>query len=123
MSKHTPGTWRHDVGERGAWRENERRLILPPFDEHKSNAPIAKLSMLDERSEANADLMAAAPDLLSACERLVASAKCPCVVECGDCIVCKAKAVARAAIARATGSDPAPQPEAREAPDERSNAK
>lgn len=66
MTKHTPGPWRTELGDRAAYHIHERRLILPPHGS-ESGAPIAKMNEgFDGVSEANARLIAAAPEMLEA---------------------------------------------------------
>ena len=91
MSTHTPGPWRHDGG---LVRAKAYAVAVVTGD-----GVVRFSTSLDEIS-ANARLIAAAPDLLAACEAIVA-------LEDGqgrlNLPMCAGQA--RAALARATGKD------------------
>lgn len=95
--KHTPGPWSAEIGdggEFGDWAE-----IHGPGRVH----PIAEIAMTQGtpfglEDEANAILIAAAPDLLKALRRIAAKCSAP-HKEQDDCTCC----LARAAIAKAEG--------------------
>lgn len=94
IAQHTPGPW----------RANERRSLVPErfFVDHVAD-PTKGIRVLiaENLSEANARLIAAAPDLLAALEDILGHPK---GAECnviGSCGVCKR---ARAAIAKARGA-------------------
>lgn len=91
MSEHTPGPWR--PGHIDHWERGEKIAIRA---EHIDDQPyIAFLPDLDGNVEANARLIAAAPDLLEACH----AALCPhSLLTMED-----AKQMCRAAIAKAEG--------------------
>ena len=70
---HTPGPWTTWLGDPANYHFHNRRLIVPLMGE--SQAPIAQLpeSVAGDyyQSEANARLIAAAPELLAALEALL----------------------------------------------------
>lgn len=103
MSKHTPGPWPFRVGD-GRIRDNEgyRTIAIVVPDETKGNHRGHIEDVLSKQALADLRLIAAAPDLLAACEALVERHECD-----RDCdaenIVC-VKRLGRAAIAKARGS-------------------
>ena len=94
VAKHTPGPWKvaspliviayHGVG----------RLIVD-CDKPMSGSM--------EENEANASLIAAAPELLEAAKRASAELSVNGHVDCGDCAICDANRELKAAIAKAEG--------------------
>ena len=71
MSKHTPGPWLRDgrtvyALQHGGWRKGEE-LLVNRFFTHIQRVP----DCTDEEAEANARLIAAAPELLEALKDLV----------------------------------------------------
>lgn len=61
---HTPGPWTaQERHERGDWRVSEIRL-----DDQRTIGAVYSDDVSDDAFEANARLIAAAPDLLAACE-------------------------------------------------------
>lgn len=91
MGKHTPGPWKFSQVEShlGVWGANEYRV----FSIHKGVVP----------GNADAALIAAAPDLLEACKLVAFSgAPCECRAE-SERAVCFHEVV-RAAIAKAGGN-------------------
>ena len=89
-AQHTPGPWSYLAGDGLAWRPSVQRATEGGF-------VVAGLSR--EREEADAKLIAAAPELLEAlieCEYMIDHCLFGCDAE-------NAKAKARAAIAKATG--------------------
>jgi len=78
MNKHTPGPWKTDgLSVQKAWddkmknvRTNYRNFICPE-NEDRDTLNILVNSLVPEVSEANAKLVAAAPDLLDGCEQLM----------------------------------------------------
>lgn len=77
MSQYTPGPWTVEMGSRQHWHAHERLLILPQHSDDGSAAPIAKLGESRggdyDVAAANARLIAAAPDLLSALKAAAAA--------------------------------------------------
>lgn len=67
-STHTPGPWRTEIGDRALYHIHERRLILARREGDPDGViTIAKMSQgFTDNSEADARLIAAAPDLLAA---------------------------------------------------------
>ena len=93
MSAHTPGPW---VTIRSGMRDNSAVATIeekPPEMEEPNYWLVAQANTLRDEWEANARLIAAAPDLLEALEMLLEFPKT------GPAIT-----AARAAIAKATGS-------------------
>lgn len=103
MSKHTPGPWSYWSG-------------YNPFDKLEAQVTaeggdivIASYNSLIEEGEANACLMAAAPHLLKALERIAREHDCGCLPCTGSCrskealeiTVEEIQEIARAAIAKA----------------------
>lgn len=109
--KHTPGPWTQDRDWRG---EGTGIILAPPLDENEGGATI--ICRLGLMSEANAQLISAAPELLSALETIVEHLAESHATEkdadhYGDnpeeCSYCKSIAAARAAIDKATkGNSP-----------------
>jgi hypothetical protein len=65
MGKHTPGPWRVSDYDRALiW--NEQGCCIVDMTDHEQ-----KCSLSDDTIAANAALIAAAPDLLEACERVL----------------------------------------------------
>lgn len=66
MGDHTPGTWEAGTDEDGglifAWANGKCRVVANTDDQHENIPP--------EEFEANARLIAAAPDLLAACKQV-----------------------------------------------------
>lgn len=102
MSKHTPGPWEVHSEPQGTW-------IMPP---DPSGEPIAKMTRWSA-VEADARLIAAAPDLLEALRPFAAREECEIGVipnedddlhnqACGECGTIL---IARRAIAKAEGRD------------------
>jgi hypothetical protein len=95
MSKHTPGPWHLDFDE-----AIESTYVSISAAKHKSLAEVVWRFATEEQSpnlEANAHLIAAAPELLEALERLVAN------LNEGDFISNTRIDEARAALAKAKG--------------------
>lgn len=65
MSEYTLGPWRTTLGDRGVYHNHERRLILGGPEGLTTIAKMPDYSH-DGSSEANARLIAAAPDMLEA---------------------------------------------------------
>lgn len=99
MEKHTPGPWRihefPDYEGGNPWYRIEADTTLFLTVSECSDGYISG------QNEANAYLIAAAPDLLAACMKLVEAADCQSMNQVYD-----ATELARAAIARATGGPP-----------------
>lgn len=109
-SKHTPGPWKwsgeytHPCGK-PAWTLLGRHGLYGILTCDQGSAP------QDLNDEANARLIAAAPDLLEALERIARPHDCGCVPCTGQCrsqialeiAVEEMQELARAAIAKATG--------------------
>ena len=98
MSKHTPGPWRNDCF----------MVLAPPNVGNYKGREICHTGGHDIRdgneSEANARLIAAAPDLLAACEQLMEYLKLLPLDENNDAAwASNAPQLARAAIAKAKG--------------------
>lgn len=76
MAEHTPGPWHADLGERSLYHAHCRRLILAR-ESDGSTVTLAKLPESYggdyEAAAANARLMAASPDLLSALKSAAAA--------------------------------------------------
>lgn len=92
VTKHTPGPW--DVVDRGTPNVEVRRS-----GEKRFRFPIAWLPKIEE-FEANARLIAAAPDLLDALRELLAAHRCIGRAEVEACAECLS---ARAALAKSEG--------------------
>ena len=104
MNKHTPGPWwlGRDQSHFGSLTS-----IIGGSDSTGGIRSVAEVGGPDiDEAEANARLIAAAPDLLTACREFVRFAELPNVVDRGDYIRYQAKAIgaARAAIAKAEGN-------------------
>jgi hypothetical protein len=96
-AKHTPAPWRVEEGEITAADGQTVIGQLYGADDFPCLDDVDR-DGVDEESHANARLIAAAPDLLRACEMLVAAQD---GGDVGD--VLKAMDAARAAVAKATG--------------------
>lgn len=100
---HTPGPWRVEGDALRGW---EHRVTAATFDNRDMRLTVAdipnayNLAKLDPEVEANARLIAAAPDLLEACRVLTNT-------DAGDAMTRLARGLelARAAIAKAEGRD------------------
>ena len=92
-TKHTPSPWMV-AGKEYGW-DHFAAIITPTGI--VANCHIAALSRTHDQTAADARLIAAAPDLLAACEALLASHR-PGLGQC-----CKASDLGIAAIAKATG--------------------
>lgn len=92
MSKHTPGPWKH--GEYKA-----EGISLPPFAQRIYMLGNSAAWVTGEDKESNARLIAAAPELLHACE-LALNAMC--IGAKADEVMLMACELLRAAIAKAT---------------------
>ena len=90
--KHTPGPW--DV-------EHETEIIAAE-GQRIAEADTRSINFVDGEANANAHLIAAAPDLLAACE--AAKAIIDCICEEGEADLC-VRCVLRAAIAKARGDN------------------
>jgi hypothetical protein len=93
---HTPGDWRVSRGAGG-----------DPFSIEASTRTIAAIKTVRDESEANARLIAAAPDLLAALDELLYHRRYPSGFLSQPAITRNAKieAAASAAIAKATGAE------------------
>lgn len=85
---HTPGPWRIDPDDDSTWR------ILGPGERGQWNNEIGELAYTGGNAEANARLIASAPALLAALERV---ADMPCEFSMGPCPICQARAAIAAA--------------------------
>lgn len=105
-AQHTPGPWEQSIKgyDSDFFVEGEWEIAICGSDKHDGELPpmiaaVTNLSLVDEEAEANARLIAAAPDLLEALQSLVdmdvAYQRGPKVAE--------AIENARASIAKATG--------------------
>jgi len=120
MSEHTPGPWTYSRSEQyGDWCFYVGQADGAPYTPHYSDvATLIAETVSDERrsiQEANARLIAAAPDLLEAVQEFLEMTEeppepnCSCHIAppCGDCVdhagLRGAFKVARAAITKATG--------------------
>ena len=98
-AKHTPGPW-WVCGDRPGERRNMNATVRATLD-GSTRTTVCRLGQNNNRPRewADADLIAAAPDLLAALERLLLSGDVRDAAEKG------ALAQARAAIAKATGGE------------------
>ena len=101
-SKHTPGPWSHKVGGGDDYEEGSIEIY---FDETGDGTPDAEVYVSDapdDNSEANARLIAAAPELLATAQAFLSyGRKCPPGCPRG---YDEAEKKLRAVIAKATGS-------------------
>ena len=67
MSKHTPGPW--EPGEEAGIWAGKRKICVMRYFLNKSNP----LKICEKETQANARLIAAAPELLEACKNLIYS--------------------------------------------------
>lgn len=103
MNKHTPGPWSYWSGY------NHVDKLEAEVTADGGDIVIASYNSLIEQGEANACLMAAAPELLKALERIAREHDCGCVPCVGSCRSKEAleiaaeeiQEIARAAIAKA----------------------
>jgi hypothetical protein len=72
-AQHTPGPW--EIAEAGSWKDGKRTsteyFVRRPGDDVAIASEIIDPANNDEPSEANARLIAAAPDLLAELERSI----------------------------------------------------
>jgi len=98
-SKHTPGPWRADEsGHRREWSH----WLFKGKGRHELIGAVSEINGNSEEANANARLIAAAPELYAACEFMVGEND----ENDGFGISFKALDMARAAIAKATGERP-----------------
>lgn len=103
-AKHTPGPWMRGHDESGRDFEvrasNGRKIVAMRVDENRAKS-ISEWGQCKKENEANARLIAAAPELLEALREMLT-----CYGDCGaDAGGFKHLQRARAAIATATGSE------------------
>lgn len=96
MSKHIPGPWL--VAHTKDFRDHGT-VVVERFDIHAdSDTPVAVIHDWCMGTEADAHIIAAAPDLLEACRKALSESGCD-----GDLCMHEWHDAARAAIAKATG--------------------
>ena len=102
MSRHTEGKW--GIEKRGGHSSHGVRPVIVPKDGHIDRIAIVSYrggAEYPSECDANAQLIAAAPDLLAACERAARSCHHPACLNVGQHCTCHV-GTAQAAIAKAT---------------------
>ena len=91
-AEHTPGPWSAEE-----WTSRARTTVLAPIEGVAGGIVIAdcgpsRSGYCDSETEANARLIAAAPDMLEALKEFVAYSECHCAEpECPPCAYCMAE--------------------------------
>ena len=106
--KHTPGPWKYHKCDSTGEQNSPQRMYVIAVGDHKGVVVDEVLSCCADNQEANARLIAAAPDLLEAC-KFGLNLLCQCCKSLNphhhNCTSCKDIDIIKQAISRAEGKE------------------